>query len=281
MRLSKWLLNFAIFLAIIVPAMSGCSFSKLPGVEVLVPDDEDAGRSMTLSPKGDKLIYHSRSVKTPIVLNLVTGAKQEIDSEHCGSQSWIDDQTIFCWGTSAFNIPPALVDSNDLSLTEVKEVRTTDINLTSLLAEADRVFALQAPFRHRSEDIRDILILSQNYLENPAKNYFVSDIENVEQILRGVPHNVIFSKSPLDEKVYSPNGEYYYVHTWEVSLAIYSSSDDKLLIEVPLGETTDRKKYQYKQAKIAGWTYDSGGVIYRGITPPLWQSPILIVEVPR
>lgn len=252
--------------------LTACSLFLPRGVEELVPTDEDAG-GMALSPEGDKLIYLSRSSNTPVVLNLATYQKSEIDSKHCGSWNWLDNQTILCWGKSEFNIPPALINDNGVLLTEIKKATINDVNLSEVLSKASQVFLIEAPF---AIDTRHILILSPNYSEN-SENYLIINLTNAEQLLQGVPYIVAPKPYVADlqsDKIYSPNGDYYYILIWNVSLSIYASKDDEFLITVPLESN--------ENIKIGGWVYDSSGIIYQinRIGPLGTTSPIYKLNIP-
>lgn len=252
--------------------LTACSLFLPRGVEELVPTDEDAG-GMALSPVGDKLIYLSRSSNTPVVLNLATDQKSEIDSKHCGSWNWLDNQTILCWGKSEFNIPSALINDNGVLLTEIKKVTINDVNLSEVLNKASQVFLIEAPF---AIDTRHILILSPNYSEN-SENYLIINLTNAEQLLQGVSYVVAPKPYVADlqsDKMYSPNKEYYYILIWNVSLSIYASKDDELLVQIPLESN--------ENIKIGGWVYDSSGVIYQinRIGPLGTTSPIYKLNVP-
>jgi hypothetical protein len=250
--------------------LTACALFLPRGVEELVPTDEDAG-GMALSPGGDKLIYHSRSSNTPVVLNLVTNQKHKIESKYCGSWRWLDNQTILCWGKPEFNIPPALINDNDMLLSEIKRVTIDDINLSAILSKAGQVFLIEIPY-----DKPNILILSADYTQSPD-NYLVTNLTDAEGLLRDVPYTVIpkaYISDLQSDKMYSPNESYYYVLTSNISLSIYTSKDDRLLVTVPLESN--------ENVKVGGWVYDSSGILYQidRIGPLGTTSPIYKMNVP-
>ncbi|MCK6625749.1 MAG: hypothetical protein L6R45_11310 [Anaerolineae bacterium] len=253
--------------------LTACSLFLPRGVEELVPTDEDALQGWALSPQGDQLIYTSRTRDTigaAVIFDLTTNQKRLIPKDvDCGFPPWIDNETIFCWGE------PALVNSQDLSIIPVQRIDASQVDMQPLLTTSRKIYLFE-------EHPETMLLLTDDILSSDNL-YFILNVPNVEtltdtkQLTSQVSHTVIpksYIEDIQSDKIYSPNGDYYYILIWNVSLSIYASKDDELLVTVPLESN--------ENIKIGGWVYDSSGVIYQinRIGPLGTTSPIYKLNVP-
>jgi hypothetical protein len=100
--------------------------------------------------------------------------------------------------------------------------------------------------------------------------YFIRGVRDLDTLLASVPYGTppLFTSCPVEKKVFSPNGRYYYY--WSTALEIYSQQD-KLLNSV-----------YSKALHCFGWAWDSSGVYVQerrgGPTHDIGALQLLLAE---
>jgi hypothetical protein len=109
----------------------------------------------------------------------------------------------------------------------------------------------------------DTLLVDTGQPDQADQFYFVSGIDNLDQVLE----NYTYTTLPLNgrladpsKKVYSPNGNYYHL-LQDRSLGIYDAATDQLLIEfkTPAGYF---RIGGYFPNDSGGWAADNSGVYF-------------------
>lgn len=257
-------------LIVLIVLLSGCwpfgSAYESTDVEVIVPDSEKPS-DWILSPDRDKIVYqsHTEETATTFLLFLATQQKHKLDD--CDQFQWLDNTILKC--------PSAIINTDDLFRVPLQYVNASDVDLEKLLQEAGTIYKFEATSRF-------FLVLDAEYRNHLDKNYLVS-VENVDTVLQGYPYITIPNRGlsgGSEEKVYSPDGAYYYNLSQgnNASLTIYAADDDKKLAE-----------FVAKPALIIiteGWAADSSGVYIQlhgtgiGFTGNLSPKTIWKLEVP-
>lgn len=252
-------------LPIIVCSLLGWWWFFLSSVEWVVPKWE-LRDGWLLSPGRDKIIYTTNN-DIAVLMYLSTGQKKRIDD--CYGFRWLDNTIFHC--------RKFIVDSNDLVKTSFKTVDVSEINLDELLIQAETIYA-------RKSKPTFIFILAKDYKNNPDKNYYITNIENIDQALQEYDHITVprpdYNASQQPEKVYSPNGAYYYSLESTGNgnrIAIYDALTNKQLSRS--SETSYIERYE-----IAGWDAESSGVYFQtfptGFLPLTGPSGINKLKVP-
>lgn len=204
-----------------------------PSVSVLVRQPTDWNFSLaTVSPKRDQLFYLFSN--RGVILNLVTGQKRQV-KKRCDGTSWLDNDTLLCNNSEA----PYLLDTTDLSRTSIESIDAEKQSYTKLISEIDRVYRIDSYFS------------DYNYLikSTDEKFYYLSNVKkpfgpNISMTL------IPYRDQGLDKV--SPDGKYYFRYNNENWLRIYDNTNDQLVREISLPG----------RFQVAGWMYDSSGVIY-------------------
>jgi len=208
-------------------------------VETVLSTQELRG-GWLLSPRGDKILYRTEVHNVLMILS----TKQKNNVDDCLGYTWLDNMILVC---SAF-----IIDTDDMAKVPIKSVKASEVNLDKLLMEAGKIYKL--------EQYNFIVVLDANYKYSPDKNYWVTEVENIDQVLQG--HSYV-SVPPVDynprpgEKIYSPNRASYYLYGGDAEgavITIYDATNGKQLAQTP----PDRRLYQ-----IGGWAGDSSGVYYQ------------------
>ena len=244
-----------------------CRLIPPPQVQNVVSEGELSGSDWNLSPDGDRMFYDSRAggKVANVVMFLPTKQKQVIDrfaNEGC-SGLWLDNTNLYC-GSYIFA-------TDDFTTIPLKNLDAADVSL-ELLSQAEVIYL------HLKDNklLTNVLIVTaDDYKHNLEQNFQITNITDTEHILTGyeyvtfpVPHE--FERNEVDKKIYSPNGLYYYVHSFPGHLVIYDAKTDEQLSEF---QGKDALSFIY----VGGWAWDSSGVYFEvslGGFLPFWKTDI-------
>jgi hypothetical protein len=233
-------------------------------VETVLPLDE-VRCGWLLSPGGDKVVYGSDSV----MLMFLSIKQRHKILDICSGFGWLDNTILY------FPFENVIVDTNDFSKISYKVVNASEINWETLLTGAETIYALKS-------EPNFIFVLAPDYKRNPNRNYWINEVENIDEILQG--HSYVSVPSidynpRLGEKIYSPNQAHYYLFEGDAEgavITIYDATNDKQLAQTP----PDERLYQ-----MAGWAADNTGVYFQLIPTGLGgmfsnRSPLYKLRVP-
>jgi hypothetical protein len=137
--------------------------------------------------------------------------------------------------------------------------------LVGHVREAESIYALKT-----GADKYRLLLLTRKSDGSVSQGYYVEDVRNLDTLLAGVRYGTPprVPPCPLDQEVFSPNGQYYYVESEE--LRIYS----------PQGELLNSISGKYLHCY--GWAWDSSGVYVQerrgGPTHDIGALQLLLAE---
>ncbi|NJO00174.1 MAG: hypothetical protein HC875_41705, partial [Anaerolineales bacterium] len=163
-----------------------------------------------------------------------------------------------------------IIDTDDYSEISYRVLNVSEVNWEQLLEKAGTIYAYKDKFSF-------IFILAQDYKHNPDQNYLIEDIKNVDEVLQGYHYKAViypdYYHPRWNEKIYSPNGIYYYIFSGSV-ITIYEAKDDKQLSQTPVTDSSPNK--------IGGWASDSSGVYFEYTAGGIWgaQYPLQKLIVP-
>lgn len=205
--------------------------------EVVVPA-RSLGGGWVLSPGRDRLIYTSSGNNRSIFL-MYLSTRQQYQLDRC-NYSWLDNVTLIC--------RLHIIDTESRAKLPINSINApTSADLEELLREAGTIYKL--------EEYKAVAILADDYKNNPDKNYYITNIKNMDQVLQGYDYTTV--PPPNDNgEAYSPNRNYYYrLENTHIGyrLVIYNAATDEKLSQA---EDTNQRY------DIAGWDAESRGVYY-------------------
>lgn len=201
-----------------------------------------------LSPQGTNLAYTYRGKGT--LINLAT---KEVKTFKC-QLYWWDEQYLNCKGLFVWDN----FTHTEIFLTQVNVDKQIDFNVTEVLTNAEKLY--------KPEWLTDtIYALNIDHQIISGKNYALSGVKNVSDILQNHAYISIpdpYHKYSSGDKVFSPDGQYYYLSD-SISITIYTVEKDEELSKFAM---EDHSRYM----EVAGWEANSSGV-YFSIDPLMFN----------
>jgi hypothetical protein len=245
-----------------------------PFVEAITLPEQDIV-SWYLSPSGDKLLYQPRVLPfdKATIRFLVTG--QEMIIADCPRFNWLDNESIYCYDydfQDDQHIPSAVINNvsenaSDFERILIKAVIAEEIELDTLLSQAKTIYRLQHSYSVSDHWPDSLLILDTEPQENIKQYYHLTEIDNLDEVLKNYNHITVFlfdSFTDSYKKTYSPNKNYYYL--LQNNLGIYDATNDQLLAEFKPPPPSDYKSHFELGGslpnKTEGWASDSSGVYF-------------------
>lgn len=243
-------------LPVFVLLLTHCANVQFPDeVEIIVPGEEISASDWGLSPDGTKLFY-SPQYGGDVLIYLETNEKYEIDGADCnrGDPYWLDERLLACGP-----LAPNLFDTEARQLTRRKVVKRDEVDIDTLLSEAERIYLRP----------NTLILLDQDPYADDANNYVLGD--NMQPngfgaLVSPYPHIVLPIRHP--DKVYSPDEVYYYTVTASeekrggvpafYTLTIFTAADDQEVISA----STETLRDSGYRIWSAGWAWDSNGVYF-------------------
>jgi hypothetical protein len=270
---------------------TGCSKNEQVSssyVQDVVPEQQNPALWF-LSPSGDKLFYNTESGRNQATVRFLA-TSQEFTIADCPRFSWLDNESVYCYDFHNHHYVPSQIIDNISSNTDafqktsIKAITAEQIELDMMLKQAKSLYRLQTSLTQPDS----LLVLDKEPQENAKQYYHITGIENLDKVLK----NYTYTPIPLDgsfaessKKIYSPNGEYYYL--LQDSLGIYDAASDRLLAEFK--QPSDYESFfeigGFFPNKSEGWAADSSGIYFQifhtiglGPRPPI--QPIQKLCVP-
>jgi len=238
--------------------LSGCQVGGQRDVEIVVSKGELRRDGIwSLSPDGDKIAYKSDSHRT-VVLFLRTKEKWFIDDD---CFDWFDNTILSCGGNLLVTD-----DADDFKEIMPKFVKFDQIDLPAVLSKAEKIY-----WQKRYPE--SIIILYRDYQQNLIEIYVQAadvDEKDVKETLEGYNYKVVSNKFDSgrvhyvsDEKIYSPDGNYYYFRNDSSStLTVNRVEDDEKIVEF----SPESKGQDFYYIVKPGWAWDSSGVYFQIIS---------------